>query len=192
MASKAKRNTDNRVYAVTIRGRYYSVAGPHVTEEQEYEETFNIDDETILMNGVRSTFVKYFATTEYMTAKYPKFVGFATFHIKDCEAHDGEPIDNIELMNRDMLDEYIEEEELDINVNLYEEAEELRNAIRLLEADPSGYAVQEAKLSTIRRDSISIKNKIKELNKPATATTSKAKTAAPAATAKGAKGKIGI
>lgn len=178
----------NRIYSVTIKGRYYAVAGPHVTEELEYEETFNIDDETIALNGVRSTFVKYFATAEYMTAKYPKFVGFATFHIKNSEAQDGEPITNIELMNREMLDEFIEEEELDIDINLYEEAEELRNAIRLCESDPTGYKVQESKLTNVRRDSVAIRNKIKELNQGKPKITTKG----TAGTANGVKGKIGI
>lgn len=185
----AKKSKENRVYSVTMTGLYFCHTGDG-KEQKKYEETFRIDDDTIKQTGVRSSFARFWCP-EFMPDKYPGYMAPATFNVADAQAEDGEPITNIELMNRAMLEQYIDDEELDIEIELYFDDDELREAIRTIDDDPTGFLQQQDLLAARRGQTVNVKANMLALNPKKSMTGAEPTPKEPAAKAKPAADKKG-
>lgn len=163
----AKKSKENRSYSVEMSGLYFAHSDKG-SELKKYVEQFNIDDEIIKETGVKSSFARFWAP-EYMPDKYPDYIALSTFFVTNCSADDGEPVTNIELMNHVMILEHIDEEGYDIDVELYFDDDELREAIRTIEDDPTGFASQQDLLSKRRGQTVNVKSAMMRLNPPKTA-----------------------
>lgn len=127
---KSKRNT---VCVTTIGGEYHASSG-HRQVLKPYEIDCKFDQEMI-KNGVLSTFKNTLAPV-MMKRKYPDYVGLYTHEIRESKMVDesGEEwaVEDIDLMNRDQLVEYIGDlfnPDCAVDPDLYTDASELRTAV---------------------------------------------------------------
>lgn len=163
MAKKAKLK-DDAVYRVTMHGRYFATTQEGNIVEKPYEIECRMDKQMV-DRGVHGRFRKHIAP-DLMPTKYPDFSGLHTYDVKECVDESGEEIEDIRLMSRDELLNYIEEEELPINQVLYGDDSTLRDAIKDCEDDEEGFLKSQKFMEEKRSDEIQSKLKAKELNSP--------------------------
>lgn len=159
---KALRKNEGRRYLVTIAGQL-EYKEDNVEKRANYEETVLMDHEQVA-EGPVSQFMKHYAP-EIFPAKIEGFKRVETHHIvKSVDADDEDaPIEDLNLMNREMLIDYIENEELEIDPSLCEDAESIRQAITDYEDNPEAFLKAQAAKKEKRGADIVLKSKAKEL-----------------------------
>ena len=147
----SKADRDKTKYFITMSGLYFSRSTDGITEEP-YELKFIMthkQTETLIPQA----FFKHDREVQtVMKSKYPNFLGrFSTFHVVKAECERPELLaDNIHLLNRLELEEYVEDNDLPIEVQLHDDAEQLRQAIKDYKKDKEGFEKQQELLKKRR------------------------------------------
>lgn len=154
MATNTKRALKNHaVYNVTVEGTYSAQAGDRLSE-RPYEMTFKMPG-GMVTNGPLSMFCKHIAP-KFMPVKYPGYIRLITHNVTNAVAEDGAAPTDIRLMNQVDLVNYIEQEELDVQHELYTDPDQLRQAIMDIEADPEGFKKSQGRLVKIKSGVLAI------------------------------------
>lgn len=189
----AKKVAPKQVYSITFTGQYRGVSEEGNPALKNFEIVFRMTErqkEKYSALGVLKHFGK-----NVMLAKYPDFQSLAKWKVANClvEGKEDEVPDDLDLMNRDELLQYIEDYELQIDSMLFPEDGQLRQAIKDCNEDPAQFAINQSIVAKRIGATIEDTSELNELNKPenvVTKTTNKQKQEAePKATKAAAKGK---
>lgn len=161
--------TIDALYTVTLSGLYIgSVTGAAGGEAQclkPYSITVSMDHDMVSQHGPLSSF-KRFIAEQTMKRKYPDYKALSTFQVDACTCDKPELIkNNINLLTYPALVLYVKENDLNINTDLYDDATNLRRAIKDYEEDKDGYAITEATLQKRYGEAITTKHKAARLNR---------------------------
>ena len=175
---KKRKEQDTKVlYRCTFRGTCRVQTGDK-QEMHAYEETVFMDHS--LINGTPPhnqnypnavhVFVKYYAF-DIFSKRWPGYMHKpATHNLIEVKRLDGLPINDLRLMSREEMEDYIDDNELSVNSDLYGEETELRTAIRECEADSAGFVKQQerrkaltGKEATTRRQVATVQDRVKSL-----------------------------
>lgn len=157
---KKKQTPDNTQYQVTITGTYFS----KTNVEKPYEYTAVMEHRHI-KQGALSVFKNHIAPVR-MPQLYPDYVNLATHEVKKCvntNAPEDVP-DNVLVMNREEILDYIDAEEYPIAVQLYEDTDQLRQAVLDYEEEPEAFLVNQAMLQKRKGDKMEMKHSLLALN----------------------------
>lgn len=160
--SAKKRDT---IYKVTIAGLYFAV-----NTGQGTQKPFSIDvnyDQQMVDTGVIGVFKRLLAA-DMMRPRYPDFIGLAEADVVDVVTNDGSEINDLQLMTRQMIEAYIQDAELPIEVRLYDDTHALRQAVRDCVADQGKFVEQQQILVARKSGKLSIKSAALRLNSAAT------------------------
>lgn len=164
--SKSKSAIDDTNYTITFAGVYFakdpnSSVGSNI--EKKYKITVNMKHSHVNTHGAKSVFKKH--ATALMLQKYPDFQSLSTYHIVASECDRPELLEkNLNVLSRDGLLSYIDNESLDINVHLYDDTDALRNAIVEYNADPDTYAKNQAALETRMGGTLKVRDEFLKMN----------------------------
>lgn len=124
--SPPKKQSD--IYLVTFRGEYLSgnTEGGR-SGFVAYETTVKMTKDMVEFNA-QSIFAGVLAQT-IMPKRFSDFRHLSTFNVVKTVREDGEEITNIKLLNRGELADLVERSKLPINLALYKDDEDLRQAI---------------------------------------------------------------
>lgn len=147
-------------YTVTMEGSYYVREGqglvlkPYKVKCYMSHLQLEIGD-----NGFPkfwpSVIFKHWIAPGLMERMYPGYVSLASFYVTDAKCNAPNMLkNNILLMTRFDLEEYIEQHGLRINPILYDDDMALRQAIWDFRKDPDSFKRQEAHLRLVKRDVI--------------------------------------
>lgn len=157
------RKLKNRVYTFTFKGLYAARAEDR-QEAKPYEINFKVP-ETAIDRGALSLFCKQNPPEDascMMARKYPDFIRLLTFEIVESSV-DGEPVDDINLMNRVDLEQYIKENELPVLVELYDSTDSLRQAVLDCETNQEAFETAQAK-NERKLEELKLKRELRALN----------------------------
>lgn len=159
----AKTKTRNRIYTFVIKGLYAAQVEDR-QESKPFEMTFKCP-ESRLEEGPLSLFCKDHAP-EFMPRKYPDYIRLVTHEIVESSV-DGEPVDDIRVMNRVDLEQYVKENELPVLVEIYTDCDSLRQAVMDCEEDEAAFVAKQDKHGKRKLDEIKRKRELAELNSDA-------------------------
>lgn len=127
-ATKATPKKPSNIYLVTFRGQYLNgnTEGGR-SGFVNYQTTVKMTEEMVEFNA-QSIFAGVLAST-IMPQRYEDFRSLVTFNVVKTVREDGQPITNIKLLNRAELEDLIRRERMAVNVALYKDDEDLRQAI---------------------------------------------------------------
>lgn len=143
----------SNIHLVTFRGQYLNgdTSGGR-SGFANYEITVRMTQEMVEFNA-QSIFVAVLAPV-LMPQRYEDYRSLSTYHVVRTVREDGQPITNIELLNRAELDDLVRREGLPINLALYKDDADLRQAILACAKDPKMFKQVQSKLAPkmIERD----------------------------------------
>lgn len=150
-------------FRVTVEGDFYvQDASGKGKELRKYKVDVNV----ITMDSALSV-IKNKLLAKALTRKYPGFLNFRTHTITNVDALDGASLAGsltILEMNRDQIAAYIESKKLPVNMKVYPEMPDLRDAIRFAETTPKLYPEYERKVSKENKENEDLKKLNPELN----------------------------
>lgn len=162
--TKRKDAINDTVYTIKFGGNYFANDVDGLTQKA-YTLTVKMKHEHVNKEGAKSVFKNVIAP-KLMPQKYPDYVSLATYHILASECDRPELLEgNLKLLTTDGLLSYIENEELDINVHLYDNEDDLRNAIISYQEDPDMYQKAEEILAAKLGKKLELKGDVLSLNK---------------------------
>ena len=126
------RSMTDDIYAITVAGTY-SCKTKEGLEERNYEVTFKLPESEI-QHGAVSLFAKHIAP-KVMPVQYPGYSRLITHELISAVPPGNKRLTNPALMNRLDLENYIQENDLDIITEVYSDDGSLRQAIEDLKAD---------------------------------------------------------
>lgn len=150
----------NLEHTVTIEGLYFcSNAGK--TEERPYKETVVMTEE-MRQAGILHVWVKYFAP-KIMPAKYPGYTSLATHNlVAHVPSDESIAKDDINLMVRSQLLDFIKREQYPIEEGLYKDDGALRQAIADYEENPVAFKERQAHFLKIRGHEIKMEKAVEK------------------------------
>lgn len=164
MATKTKKQSI--IHKVTVHG-LYSASGAENGKlfQRPYELTFLVRDEQHKKDGALSLF-KHCIAEKALKRTDPHYVGLLTHDIKETQSGDHELPTDISLMNRAHLLSYIEQEELEVHAELYDDTADLQQAVMDCENDPASFAKAQAHIqkSKARKPGGTFRDDLDELN----------------------------
>ena len=111
------------------------------------------------VHGPVSIFKHYFK--DHLTRKYPDFQVFKTHEIVGRTTRtDGKPVNNVNVMNRQQMVEYVEEHELPVTTSMYEDSGTLRTAIKKCEEDEPSFLRSQDQMMRHRKPGIDVVSEI--------------------------------
>jgi len=143
----------SNIHLVTFRGQYLNgdTSGGR-SGFANYETTVRMTQEMVEFNA-QSIFLAVLAPV-IMPQRYEDYRSLSTYHVVRTVREDGQPITNIKLLNRAELDDLVRREGLPINLAIYKDDEDLRQAILTCAKDPQTFKQVQSKLAPklIERD----------------------------------------
>lgn len=124
----------SNLYLVTFRGQYLNGntdAGR--SGFVNYETTVKMTEQMVEFNA-QSIFAAVLAPV-VMPQRYDDFRHLSTFHVVKTVREDGKQISNIKLLCRAELEDLVRREKLPVNLAVYKDDEDLRQAILLCGSD---------------------------------------------------------
>lgn len=158
---KKKQADQQTIYRVTIKGLAKVSIGKDVALEP-YEVTVRMN-EAMIQNGPLSSWRNYLAP-KLLPKIIPHFQRVRTQEIIDAVREDGEPIDNINVMSFSQLAEYVDLAELPVNVDIYNDAGELRDAIKQCQENEEAFTMSQKRLALRRGPEVQFQQSAEELN----------------------------
>lgn len=151
------------VFSVTIEGEYYAHRNGNKTTGR-YEVTLKMD-ETAKRMGFLSV-ARNKLLPRALKAKYPDYKRFRTHYITRVvnETQNGAPVMEIALMNRKQLVSYIQKKKFKIQVDLYPEVSDLRQAIRSYRDNREMFDKMQEKRAANRGPELVMMRALDELN----------------------------
>lgn len=149
MAGKTQANAKNQTQAK--KGAIYTFGGEYFCRQDKglsvktYELTVTFPE---LLQAPLSTFKRGVLETNHpirnmMIKKYPDYTSVRTYCVLKVENHTNskpKKVDDISVMDIEQLKHYIEEKDLGIDVEVYDNAvDKVREAITLAETDPEKF-----------------------------------------------------
>lgn len=150
------KNESDTVYKMSFSGSYFSNDNNAVGGTKAFGPITIRMNERMVKEGPLSVFKNEIVPRRFPTI-FTDFVEIATYKLNRTDTEDGSPIKNINLMNRAELEALIKnEEDVMIDIALYKNAEELRQALFDFIEDESGFLYNQS----IRRTKISATAKL--------------------------------
>lgn len=164
MAGNRSRVKENVIYQLRLVGLYFAAA-PEGTKYCPFDIKVRMDSSMTEDDMAIAVFKRLIAPT-LMKRKYPDYLGLAECTIAESMREDGKPIDNIFLMTRKQLEEYIEDEPKldDIDVDLYEDDPSLRQAVVDCRKDRDAFVKMQDITRSRKGEKLSLKNAAMRLN----------------------------
>lgn len=135
-----------------------------------YEHTYNVPKSVVDQLGVLSPFKNSIAAVQFPVL-YPGFQTLATHHIKQvvCEENPELVVSNPNLCNFEQLLEIVEDTDGDIDMTLYTDEYQLRQAVLDYINDPEIFAIQQERLKVMRGQHAATVARVLQLNPMPTA-----------------------
>jgi len=144
-------------YKVTVEGQYFIVAGEKRKSLCNYKFDINLPTMDSALSIIKNNILD-----AIMPKLYKDYAGYRTHHITCVE-----PFGNVAQakavlwqMNRPTVISYIAENELPVNVEIYETLMDLRQAVEMAEADPDNFLRVQGK----REKEFKLTSTLRELN----------------------------
>jgi len=130
------------IYLVTFRGQYLNgnTEGGR-SGFVNYETTVRMSEAMVDFNS-QSIFAGVLAPT-IMPQRYPDYRSLSTFEVVKTVREDGAPITNIKQLNRAELESLVVREKLPINLAIFKDSEDLRQAILNCAKDKTKFLQQQ-------------------------------------------------
>lgn len=125
------------IYVVDFFGSYYTQEGTRDTVKNF--ELKNVKLNERMVNAGPLSCLKNEIAPTVMPRLYPDFKGLRKYHLGDAKRQDGQPITNIHLMNYAMIKALIKKDNLPIDISLYKNVEQLKQAVLDLVHDQLGF-----------------------------------------------------
>lgn len=175
-----KANASSIIYTLHFEGLFYA-RGEHGNSEVPYNVKFKATHKQI--ESLRPTAIfKHYVAGKLMPRLYKNYTEpngklLATMNLVDAECTVPEMLENnIYLMNKEQLEDYIDEKSMPINKRLYRDYSELQQAIIDYRKDPDAFKKHQGTVAVRKKEmleneeefeSICSIDELMELNKPA-------------------------
>jgi hypothetical protein len=164
-ARKRRASNSGQEYDVTIEGMYFAPsANTSGLAQKPYRVTVKLT-QNLVNEGPLSVWKNALAP-EMMPKLYPDYQGLATHEIVKSVPLGGGQLTDISLMNMEQLTEYIHENELPVEAELYQDIGALQQAVLDCEKDEDVFVVAQEALKARVGTAISVKNQALSLNPP--------------------------
>lgn len=165
LITKPRAQKGPKVYVVTVAGQFYDVGGlNNKVTLAEYSETRRLN-ERHREAGFLSVFKNHILPTA-LAKKHPGFNGIHTHHIVSVvdEQNPGRVTSDPDLMNLSELMTYIRYNELEIEINLYNDVDALREALKAYIEDPQSFLDAQDKRKELKGDALALISDLADLN----------------------------
>ncbi len=151
------------LYEVRVSGTYYgNNGGMKVTES--YDETFTMNEEAKKFGFLSA--IRNFLLEERLKGKYKNYKRFRTHYITDVTniTSPGKPVMELALMNRAQVVKYIKQKDLPINIDLYPEISDLRQAVKSYHEGKETFLEYQEKRMKSKGTRLTLQRQLAELN----------------------------